>query len=61
MSLDDAIRQFQENIQLLGGEAVAAQSQPEKVNLYKGLMNLARGLKELQQDVRNLKQRPIEI
>ncbi len=61
MSLDDAIRQFEENIQLLGGEAVAAQSHAEKFNLYNGLKNLARGIKELQRDIRDLKQPPIRI
>ena len=54
MSVDDAIRQFAENIQLLGGDTIAAQSHPEKFNLYNGLRNLARGIQELQQDIRNL-------
>lgn len=54
MSFDAAISQFSDNIALLGGETVAAQTQPEKFNLYYGLKNIARGILEIQQAILNL-------
>jgi len=54
MSFQNAIRQFDENITLRGGEAVLAQTDPEKFNLYAGLLNLARGLEQLRAEVHAL-------
>jgi hypothetical protein len=43
MSFHTAAAQFDENITLLGGEAALAAADPEKYNLYAGLLNMARG------------------
>jgi hypothetical protein len=43
MSFQMAAQQFDENITLLGGEVALAANDPEKFNLYAGLLNLARG------------------
>ncbi len=47
MSFQMAEQQFNENINLLGGEVTLAHDDPEKFNLYTGLLNLARGLEQL--------------
>ena len=51
MNFHKAAQQFAENINLLGGEAMLPTTNPEKYNLYEGLMNLARGLEQLQAEV----------
>jgi hypothetical protein len=51
MSFHMAAQQFDENITLGGGEAALAANDPEKFNLYAGLLNLARGLQQLEAQV----------
>jgi hypothetical protein len=55
MSFHTAAAQFDENITLLGGEAALAAADPEKYNLYAGLLNMARGLEALETEVQNLR------
>jgi hypothetical protein len=55
MSFHAAETQFDENITLLGGEAVLAAADPEKFNLYAGLLNIARGLQALEEQVEHLR------
>ena len=50
MSFYDAERQFVENVKLFGNP----QTQPEKYNLYNGLGNLARSLRNLEDKVDSL-------
>jgi hypothetical protein len=57
MSFQTAAQQFDENITLLGGEEVLATNDPEKFNLYAGLLNLARGLQQVQRQLEALVQR----
>jgi hypothetical protein len=55
MSFRTAAQQFDENITLLGGEETLSHTDPEKYNLYAGLLNLARGLEQLQREVEALR------
>ena len=57
MSFRLAVQQFDEIITLNGGDVAFAQSDPEKFNLYAGLLNLARGPQQLQDEVTALRQR----
>ena len=50
MHFNNAKNQFNENLRLFGNSSSA----PEKFNLYAGLANLAEGLSQLQNEVRNL-------
>lgn len=52
MSVDDAIRQFEDNVDRMGPDGPLAD--PEKHNLYCGLLNLARALKEFHLDLQKL-------
>ena len=45
-----AAKMFKENLSMF-----SAHKDPEKHNLYKGLLNLAMGLQELEDDVRRIK------
>ncbi len=45
MSAHDAVKQFSENLELFGGDAIG---QPEKYNFYAGLLNLARSMEEIE-------------
>lgn len=56
MSFQTAAEQFGENITLLGGEVALAANDPEKFNLYAGLLNLARGLQRLEAEVAAIRQ-----
>jgi len=49
----NAVQQFQENLSLIGGDA-AGLTEPEKYNLYAGLLNLAQGLLQLEAEVQQL-------
>jgi hypothetical protein len=55
MSFQMAAQQFQENIALEGGDVVFAAADPEKFNLYAGLLNLARGLEALRLEIADLR------
>jgi hypothetical protein len=50
MEIDFAIKQFDENLKLYGN----AQVDPEKYNLYAGLLNQAKAVKDLQTRVVSL-------
>ena len=50
MSFYDAKRFFEENLQLFGDP----QTDPEKYNLYNGLLNLVNALEMLDQQIRHL-------
>jgi hypothetical protein len=56
MSFQTAAVQFDENITLLGGQEALAANDPEKFNLYAGLLNLARGLQRLEAEVAAIRQ-----
>ena len=56
MSFDTALAPFQDNLARIGGDA-AAMTEPEKYNLYAGLMNLAAGLQQLRIEVQDLRTR----
>ena len=49
---NNALKCFDENLKMFGH----AQSQPEKYNLYNGLGNLARSMKEMQAEIHSLRQ-----
>lgn len=55
MSFNTAEMQLGENIDLLGGQEVLASTDPEKFNLYAGLLNLARGLQHLEAEVEQIR------
>jgi hypothetical protein len=56
MSFRMAAQQFDENIALGGGEVALAANDPEKFNLYAGLLNLARGLLQLEAEIQAVRQ-----
>jgi len=53
MSFNDAARQFEDNFQLIGGQAATA-TKPLEYNLYSGLANLARGLENLERKISHI-------
>lgn len=57
MSLYQARRQFEENLQLFGD----ADSQPEKYNLYAGLLNLTKALSDIEDKVMRIQSKLEDI
>lgn len=53
MDFNNAKKQFEENLNLFS----SPQSQPEKYNLYAGLMNIAKGLEKLEYEIESIKQK----
>jgi len=51
MSSYNAKKQFAENLRLFGNST----TQPEKFNLYAGLMNLADAISNIESEIENLK------
>lgn len=51
MSAKDAKKSFVTNFRLLGG----ADSEPEKYNLYKGLIALAEAVENIESDIKDIK------
>ncbi|MBU1084861.1 hypothetical protein KKB06_00770 [Patescibacteria group bacterium] len=51
MSTYQAKIQFEENLKLFGN----ATSQPEKYNLYAGLINLTKAIEQIKSDLRSIK------
>jgi hypothetical protein len=51
MDFDNAEKQFAENLRLFGN----ANREPEKFNLYAGLINLAKGLQSLGAEIAEIK------
>jgi hypothetical protein len=50
MSLYQAKRQFEENLRLFGN----AQTDPEKFNLYAGLINVTKALSDMEDKLENI-------
>jgi hypothetical protein len=57
MSIETAIKCFNENIQLFGD----ARQQPENFNLYNGLSNLSQAVQSLQHEVHRLRSEVEEL
>jgi hypothetical protein len=53
MSSYDAKKQFEENLRLFGNSS----TQPEKFNLYAGLMNLADSLINIESEIEAIKRK----
>lgn len=53
----DAVNQFRENLRLFG----PARTQPEKFNLYAGLCNVAEALKDLHDEVAQLRNQVTQL
>jgi hypothetical protein len=53
MSIQMAIRQFQDNVNR--GGATLTKTDPEKFNLYSGLLNMARSIETIENEVQWIK------